>query len=198
LKPWLNAALADSLAGRADANSNSLCELPRGIHIYGGVPFDVEGRLQLAGRKLLETTTAFPPGARNIEVARKCGRIHLLHGASGIAPEMIGTNVARLVVHYADGSRAQIAIVAGTHVQDWWGPIYKTEANRRIRDLSAPDSGLAWTGGNPSIKKQQPEWSLRLYKSTFDNPRPGVEITALDYVSTLTDAAPFLVGLTLE
>ncbi len=198
LKPWLNATLADSLDGPAITNRNNLSELPRGIHIFGGVPFDIEGRLQLMGRKLLDTTTVFPVRARNIEIARKCNRIHLLHGASGITPEMTGTNIARLVVHYADGSQTGIPIVAGGHVLDWWGPIYKTTVGKKARDLSAPGSELAWAGGNPCLKEQESESSLRLYKSTFDNPRPGVEIASIDYASAVTDAAPFLVGLTVE
>lgn len=198
LKPWLNAALTDSLDGPANTNCNNLSELPSGIHIFGGVPFDIEGRLQLMGRKLLDTTTVFPVRARNIEIARKCNRIHLLHGASGITPEMTGIDIARLVVHYADGSQAGIPIVAGAHVLDWWGPIYKTTVAKNVRNLSTPGSELAWAGGNPCLKEQQSEFSLRLYKSTFDNPRPGIQITSIDYVSTVTAAAPFLVGLTLE
>lgn len=198
LKRWLNAALTDSLAGPADTNGNNLSELPRGVHIFGGIPFDVEGRVQLMGRKLLETSAAFPVRARNLEIARKCHRIHLLHGASGITPEMAGTEIARLVVHYADGSQARIAIVAGGNVLDWWGPIYETEAGENARNPSAAGSELAWTGGNPWIKQEKPEQSLRLYKSTFENPRPGVEISAIDYVSAVTGAAPFFVGLTVE
>jgi hypothetical protein len=150
------------------------------------------------GRKLLETNAAFPVCARNLEIARKCRRIHLLHGASGITPEMAGTEIARLVVHYADGSQVRIPIVAGGNAQDWWGPIYETEAGKNGRNPSAAGSELAWAGGNPWINQEKPEQSLRLYKSTFENPRPGVEISAIDYVSTVTIAAPFLVGLTVE
>ncbi len=198
LKPWLNAALADSLGGPGDTNRNNLSELPRGIHVFAGIPFDVEGRLQLMGRKLFDTTTAFPARVRNIEIGKKCRRIHLLHGASGITPELGGNNIARLVLHYADGSQARISIAAGAQVLDWWGPVYQTGADQADCQLTAPGSELAWTGANPCIKQQQPELSLRLYQSTFDNPRPDLEITSIDCVSAVTTAAPFLVGLTLE
>ncbi|HEX4645367.1 MAG TPA: hypothetical protein VH598_07135, partial [Verrucomicrobiae bacterium] len=198
LKHWLNAALTDSLGGPGDTNGNNLGELPRGVHIFGGVPFDVEGRAQLMGRKLLDLNAAFPVRARNLEIARNCRRIHLLHGASGITPEMAGTEIARLIVHYADGSQARIPIVAGGNLRDWWGPIYETEAGENARNPSAAGSELAWTGGNPWIEQEKPEESLRLYKSTFENPKPGVKIRAIDYVSTVTEAAPFLVGLTVE
>lgn len=198
LKPWLNATLTDSLGGPDDASSNNLAGLPQGVHIFCGIPFDVEGRLQLMGRKLLDTSTSLPMRVRHVIIAAKCARIHLLHGADGITEDMDGRNIASLVIHYADGSQARIPIVAGEQVRDWWGPIYETAAGWNARKPTAPGSELAWTGGNPRINQQEPELSLRLYKSTFDNPRPDLEIASIDFVSSVSDAAPFFVGLTLE
>jgi hypothetical protein len=37
-----------------------------------------------------------------------------------------------------------------------------------------------------------------LYKSTFANPQPDLTVSTVDYVSTMTATAPFLVGLTVE
>jgi len=198
LQPWVNAALADSLGGAADTTGNHLAELPCGRHIYGGVPFEVAGRIQLLGRKLLDLNPAFPAGVRRIPIAKPCRRLHLLHGASGVTADLTGTSIARLILHYADGSQAQIPVVVGKDVLDWWGPIYQTEVGVQASNPSAAGSELAWAGSNPRLKDQQPEASLRLYKTTFENPRPGAQITAMDYVSAVTDAAPFLVGLTVE
>jgi hypothetical protein len=198
LKPWINAALVDSLGGRDDASGNSLAGLPQGVHIFGGIPFDVEGRLQLMGRKLLDGETLLPVRVRNIKVAAKCVRIHLLHGANGITEDMTGKNIASLVLHYSDGSQARIPIVAGEQVRDWWGPIYDTAAGWNSCKPTASGSELAWAGGNPRINDEEPELSLRLYQSTFANPKPELEIASVDFVSSVTDAAPFFVGLTLE
>ena len=198
LKPWLNSALTDSLDGRYDAGSNNLAGLPQGVHVFGGIPFDVEGRLQLMGRKLLDTTTSLPVRVRNVKIAAKCARLHLLHGANGITQGMAGQNIASLDLHYADGTQARIPIVAGEQVQDGWGPIYQTGAGWNARSPTAPGSELAWVGGNPCITDDEPEMSLRLYKSTFDNPKPDLEIASIDFVSSVSDAAPFFVGLTLE
>jgi hypothetical protein len=137
----------------------------------------------------------FPTKIKGIQIGQKCSKLCLLHGASSV--ETNGVKIASLVLHYKDGSTADIEIVSGEHVQDWWGPIYTTDAGD-YRNVTAPGTELAWIGGNPSIKKNNPEFSLRLYKSAFENPRPEVEIATIDYVSTITDAAPFLAGLTLE
>jgi hypothetical protein len=101
------------------------------------------------------------------------------------------------VFHYADGSSHETNIVAGVHVNDWWGPLFKTAIPKRYFQM-AEGTERAWTGYNPHIRRWQPLLSLILYKTTFENPRPDVELASLDYISTETITAPFMVGLTVE
>ena len=198
LRSYVNLGLRDSVNHPENPNANNLAALPEGIHTFGGVPFNVAGRIQLRGRNFADADRAFPAAAKNIKVGRRVSRIHLLQGACFVGNELRGTAVARLVLHYADGSQREIPIVAGDHLLDWWGPIYQTGATPAARDPAAPGSDLAWVGSNPRIKQQMPESSLRLYRSTFTNPEPDREIVTIGYVSAMTEAAPFLVGLTVE
>lgn len=195
LKSKVTLALNASSSSHED---NTLAELAPGIHIIGGVPFDVEGRVQLWGRGFADSGRFFPERVRNIAVGRNCGRIHLLHGSEFTGDDLAGKTVARLVLHYTDGSQAEIRIKAGEHLADWWGPIYRTDVPRESRETSAPGTELAWSGSNPWIKERQPDYSLRLYKSTFLNPHPECRLASVDYVSELTGAAPFMVGMTVE
>jgi hypothetical protein len=64
--------------------------------------------------------------------------------------------------------------------------------------LMEPGTELAWTGSNPYIRKWQPELSLVLFKTTFDNPQPELKVSSVDYVSMETITSPFLVGLTVD
>ena len=195
LGPWQNATLLDSTDGPDDVKGNTLAELPAGVHVFGGVPFDVEGKVQLLGERLPRFHRKLPVRINGIVIGRKCGRLHLFHGASFLHER--GKKIARLVLHYADGSQADLGIIAGEHVLDWWGPIYNTDAGDE-RETTVPGTELAWSGGNPRIKQRSPEFSLRLYKTTFVNPHPELAVTSLDYVSTLEGPAPFLVGLTID
>jgi hypothetical protein len=195
LKAKITLALNASLG---DGKDNTLAELASGIHILGGVPFDVQGRVQLWGRGLAESGRFFPERVKNIAVGRNCERVHVLHGSQFTSHDLAGKTVARLVLRYADGSLAEIAIKAGEHLLDWWGPIYRTDAPQESRGTSAPGTELAWSGSNPWIKERRPEDSLRLYKSTFFNPHPERRLDSVDYVSELTEAAPFIVGMTVE
>jgi hypothetical protein len=38
----------------------------------------------------------------------------------------------------------------------------------------------------------------QLFQATFENPRPGVEVTHIEFVSANTKIAPFLVAMTVE
>lgn len=199
LKPYINAALTDSPAsppGNTDANN--LAELPSGVNVYAGVPFDVAGLIQLNSTVM---TTYFkknyPNEVDHIRIGRPCAKLHLFHGANAVLARDFGSVVAKLVLHYSDGSMREINLVAGEHVFDWWTPLFTTGVNPRCLK-TAPGTERAWKGSNPLLKMSQPDESLVLYKSTFDNPQPDATLASLDYVSTMTEVAPFLVGLTVE
>ena len=197
LKPFVNVALADSVG---NVRENNLQELPAGVHTYGGVTFDVAGRVQLAGQQLAETAQPFPWRVNHLPVTGKCARIHLLHGGNNVTGD--NRRIARLGLHYADGSRADLNIIAGEQVLDWWGPIYHTAAGI-APNATAPDTELAWAGSNPAIRHRAPDYTLRLYRTTFANPHPDRVITGLDYVGCpdvekADGAASFLVGLTVD
>jgi hypothetical protein len=148
------------------------------------------------GRALLKANRIYPLIRKHIPVSRKCSRIHLLHGAGHVA--YMDETIAKLVLHYSDGSTGEIAIVSGAHLLDCWGPIYTTPVIREPLAPGSPDTELAWVGNNAGDPRKPPLLAARIYKSTFANPHPDVEISSIDYQSTLAEAAPFLIGLTLE
>ncbi len=197
LRPYINTALTDSPASGIGNNKDNLVELPSGIHVFGGVPFDVEGTIQLDGTNMLALRKHYPGEVDNIRINQKCARLHLFQGASWIYRRDFGQTVARLVLHYADGSTKEIGIVAGKHIFDWWSPLFITGVDPQYYQM-ADGTERAWCGSNPLIRETWPDESLVLYKSTFENPQPEVTISSLDYVSTQTGTAPFLVGLTVE
>ena len=197
LKPYINTKRNESAASPIGLDEDTLEELPAGTNIYAGVPFDVEGSIQLMGEGMTRYAKTYPTNVNDIQINRACKKLHLLHGSNWTYLDAFGKTVAKLVLHYADGSTNETNMVAGDQVFDWWYPLFKTSLNPR-NFRPAPGTERAWTGSNPFIRRVWPGESLILYKSTFDNPRPGVAITSMDYVSTMTLTAPFLVALTVE
>ncbi|MGB7746159.1 MAG: hypothetical protein WBN75_02615 [Verrucomicrobiia bacterium] len=198
LRPYINAKLTDGPSGWKGNNDDNLAELPAGKHTYAGVPFDVEGSIQLTGGWLkYHYRKTYPVQVGDIRIDRSCAKLHLLHGNSFLVYTNFGTVVAKLVLHYVDGSTRELNLVAGEQSFDWWFPLFKSGLPEKFLH-SAPGTERAWTGSNPHIRKWQPELSLVLYKTTLDNPQPEVKLASLDFVSTETVTGPFLVGLTVE
>jgi hypothetical protein len=197
LKPYLNAALTDSPASPVGNRDDNMAELPSGKNVFAGVPFDVKGSIQLNGAVMSLFKKNYPNQVGPIRINQTCAKIHLLHGCNAILSRDFGRSVAKLVLHYADGSTSEMFVVAGKQLFDWWAPLFTTGVDPRFLQ-TAPGTERAWTGSNPYVRKFQPESALILYKTTFDNPQPEVKISTVDFVSTETIACPFFVGLTVE
>jgi beta-lactamase regulating signal transducer with metallopeptidase domain len=182
LAPHFNERLEESwLPGVA---GNDLAMLGPGRRLLGDLEFEVRGIVQLAGRE--PDLDRYPGSTDRIRIEREVARIHLLHGVSGRAAD--GTPVGHLVLDYADGTQATFEVSYGRQVRDWWFTEFEP----------VTDSGtaMAWTGHNAAVRAEGA--SLRLYRTTWANPRPEVQLREIRYESARTTAAPFVLGLTVE
>ena len=184
LSAHYNAGLAGNWHG--DQLDNDLAQLPTGLRLLNQVPFDVRGLIQLrrGGRP---DTVAYPIAVNRIPVNRLCLNLHALHSAihGDTTP---GTVVGAYILHYADGERRSLPLVLGRQLADWWA-VPGSSAN-------LPEATLAWQGTNGKSRLQG--MVIRLFHTTWANPRPDVPLVAIDFTSALSPAAPFLVALTVQ
>ena len=165
---------------------NDLRAMPHGVSEFAGVPFDVNGIIQLSGEVSKEKTSIdFPPAILGIPIGASGRVIHFLHCSSW--HDEVGTKVGEYRVHYADGEVGTIPIVYGQHVLDWWF---------MEGDPLPDDAEVAWTGDNERTRDLG--HSIQLYKYSWDNPRPEARIETLDFVSNEEESAPFLAAVTVE
>jgi RNA polymerase sigma factor (sigma-70 family) len=197
LTPYANAKLTEGPLGEQGNDENNLAGVPTGVHIFGGVPFDVHGAIYLMGGWLANYGKTYPKAVENIRIQQHCSKLHLFHGGSYIFFGMYGNTVARLILRYEDGSKREIKLVAGEQVLDFWAPLFSTGVSP-VNLKTAPGTEAAWTGTNPAIKQMQPDESLVFFRTTFENPQPALTLTTIDYVSGNTMSVPILLGLTVE
>jgi hypothetical protein len=170
---------------------NNLAQLPAGYRIIDGVRYNVAGLIEVAGGDDVAQTNnpyPYPVSVESIPVNRFCRQLHLLHGTTGSVDNQ--TLVAKLVLHYGDGTTGDLDIIYGEQVYDWW---FRGDGNPPL----AGNTEVAWIGENPSAKRKG--YRIRVFTTSFINPKPGVRVETIDYVSALAPtSSPFLVALTVE
>jgi hypothetical protein len=180
LSDYYNAALAQTW--HPGMQNNTLDMLPPGLLQLDDVVFDVRGIVQLAGREILRGGGDYPQQISSIKVDQSCRQLHFLHACGWTAKE--GTRIGTYIIHYSDGEEQVMPIVYGEDVRDW---------NASLDTSSSLTRGtIVWSAINNA------NLHVRLFKSIWLNPMPAKRIASIDYVSTMTTAAPFLIAITAE
>jgi hypothetical protein len=198
LQPKANHKLADPMGSGREGND--LKELPTGERTIAGIRFKIgEGFIQLHSELLQDQK---PKEVTGIKVGQKFARLHLLHAtgygngtAVGKEPDpndalyvADGTKIAEYRVHYQDGKTETVPVVYGEDVRDWWFS-KTTKGTTRGK--------VAWKGDNEVAKATASR--IRLFRGTWENPRPDVRVTSIDYVKVGDNpATPFCVSMTVE
>jgi hypothetical protein len=178
LQPKANQKLTDNFH-TPDSVGNNLAELPKGTREFAGVKFHIgDGLIQLASPKVRDKAAQ----VEGIAVGQAFATLHILHATGYTATD--GTLIGKYVIRYEDKTTAAIPIVYGEDMRDWWN-IHPEKGVTRGK--------VAWVGKNQNTP------SIRLFLTTWTNPRPKKKVVSIDYLSTQTsDAAPFCVAMTVE
>jgi hypothetical protein len=139
-----------------------------------GMAFDVRGYVLAADQS--------PQSAKSkdILVRRLCRRVHLLQTAW--ATWQPGTRLGSYRVHFADGDRREIPIVYGRDVGAFITRPAATEEAATV----------AWEHQTTDGAR------LRLYRLTWDNPRPNIAIDHLEFIAERKTGEPALLAVTVE
>jgi len=152
--------------------------------MLAGVEFDLRGLIQVGAES--KSGGKYPTQVADIVVQRACQRLHFLHAAIDAGGIPDNTQIGSYVIHYSNGEHAQFPIVIGQSLADWF--TQPDEETKRFK--------IAWSGYNAESRRQGR--TIRLFKSTWQNPAPAETIRSIDFVSTASGPAPFLVAVTAE
>jgi len=183
LSSFYNHSLDDDIHHKP---GNNLKDVPHGINVFASTAFNVNGLVQLAGSISKEKTGLdYPQVVKNIPVNLQGEKLSFLQGSSW--HDAAKTIIGEYRIHYINGHTEIIPIVYLVHVADWWV---------LPGDSKPVDAELAWKGDND--RTQSLEYSVQLYKYTWINPFPLIEIKTIDFISDGQESAPFLMAITLE
>jgi hypothetical protein len=112
-------------------------------------------------------------------VRLKCKRLQFLHAAAFGSDAEEGKQIGSYFVHYVGNpARLEIPIVYGQDLANW-----RAGAN----DKAPNGCKVAWSAGR-----------ARLFLTSWVNLLPDAEIESIDFVSSVGDAAPFLVAISAD
>ncbi len=170
-----------------------------GTHELGGVPFAIDGVIQLAGAAWepfheAEKTTPLRDQVATRVPAGRCATVHLLGAVEWAyyaferwtAP---GTDVAEVRWIYADGSSATLPLLYGVHLRELING--RSEAAPKV---TAPHCGLAWSAINPLAEAER----VSLYRMSLANPHADRLLAGLEFHSAGSTARLVLFGVTLD
>ncbi len=146
-----------------------------GQKVFDGLPFKVKGRVYLYGRQTAESAGKSReeyPDAIGVKVGRSFEELHLLHTTRW--PDVEGMTIARVRLHYADGTTRDLEIGYGVHVRDWQR--LQTEEQELV---SHPHTKVVWRGSGVEHFKS----SQRMFKSLLMNPFPEKRVETIDFLS---------------
>lgn len=96
-----------------------------------------------------------------------------------------GTRIGSYIIHDETGRHVEIPILIGESLADCF-----TQPNEENKPFT-----IAWTGRNAESRWRKT--TVRLFKSTWQNPAPTEAIRSVDFVfGPPGSAAPFLVAIT--
>jgi len=154
-------------------------DLPTGTHTFSGVPYNVYDfptspvptAVMLAGNGVPGVTQQEVKG---IPVNQKAAALFFLQAAridarrnSDEVKRGRKYEMAKYVVHYADGQTADIPVYAEIDVEDY----------RQKTLMPLPGAQIAWTKAYPGSDQ-----TAVAYSQQWDNPRPSVPIQSIDLV----------------
>jgi hypothetical protein len=175
--------------------TNVLKDFPTGDKTVADVPFTIGKKLVVLGSTAQKGD---PAKVEGIPVGRSASKLHFLHANGyGGGPNTEGsdlyvkdgTTIGAYVVHFEDGTKADIPMVYGEHTRDWFFAEGEAEPSK---------AKVAWTGENKFATDRQ--CKVRVYRMTWENPKPDKRITAIDVTGRKeeTAGAPFVIAITAE
>ena len=182
----------DGLGGWLDQGTNDFRDMPTGVQLAAGIPFDIIDPARNDGNSCIAVRGGrrphFPLQATGIPIGAKLRRIYFLHTAGWANRGGVGW----YRIHYDDGSHIDYPIIASVNIGDWWAPATLPEARPGI------------------CVERQSGSQICCFVARWENPHPEKTIVSMDFLSLearrgeqydfadATEAVPVLVAATGE
>jgi hypothetical protein len=143
--------------------------LQAGEYKFNGAPFRVEKGNACFIMKNKKLPSEDLPSGGTVELKGKADMLAFLHSGGWLEPDI---KHSTYIIHYADGSKAEIPVIGGKNILDWTTPADRPD------DLKYdPALGLLLH----AITVPSPQFvHVNVWMTLWKNPHPDKEIVALE------------------
>ena len=159
--------------------------LQAGDYKFNGVPFRVEKGNACFIMKNKKLPSENLPNGGKVELKGKADMLAFLHSGGWLEPDI---KHATYIIHYADGSKAELPIIGGKNIWDWTAP-----ADRVDDQKYDPALGLTLH----AVSVPSPQFvRVNVWMTIWQNPHPDREMVELE-VKGENEGIPGLLGVSL-
>jgi len=162
--------------------------LPRGRQVLNGVPFQIDGVIELYGRAATQGSLNMRTNVNDIPAGKQFEALHLLCAMAKTDAD--GTTVATLQLNYADGSSTKLALDYGRHSREFLGPRHEEDPA-----LLDPRTREVWNAELTEAARRNR--NIRLFHTVLTNPWPAKEVRSLSLESTRKQPALMVAAISL-
>jgi len=173
---WRDEVWGDGHGGWTDQGDTDIRNIEVGTKTLFGIPFEVIDPAKNGGKAVLTLKSKkFPPGPVTATAAAglKARSLYFLHASA-----WTGGHMATYIVHYDDGTSAEIPIRAKEEICDWWGPAHgaKYRVAFQVPNAKTDAVGMLVFG--------------------WDNPAPDKLIKSIEFKSQMADGIVLVAAVT--
>jgi len=173
---WRDEVWGDGHGGWTDQGDTDLRNIEVGTKTFFGIPFEVIDPAKNGGKAVLTLKSKkFSPGpvTATAAVGMKARSLYVLHASA-----WTGGHMATYIVHYDDGTDAEIPVRAKEEICDWWGPTHGAKYRVAFQVPSAKTDAVG------------------MLVFGWDNPAPDKLIKSIEFKSQMADGIVLVAAVT--
>ena len=173
---WRDEVWGDGHGGWTDQGDTDLRNIEVGTKTFFGIPFEVIDPAKNGGKAVLTLKSKkFAPGpvTATAAVGMKARSLYVLHASA-----WTGGHMATYIVHYDDGTDAEIPVRAKEEICDWWGPTHGAKYRVAFQVPSAKTDAVG------------------MLVFGWDNPAPDKLIKSIEFKSQMADGIVLVAAVT--
>lgn len=164
--------------------------LPKGRQVADGVPFEIDGIIELYGSLATQSELNIRTNVNGIPIGKKFEQLHLLATSGGGQPVQSSRLIANVHFIYTDGTTNSQSIVFRKNIRHWFGP-------RHEEDTPLEDARCRPAWSMELSEAARTDKRSRFFHVVLDNPSPEKVVSSINLESMKSVGSLLVAGMSV-